>query len=1345
MTEAGANSRRRKWWKYALWAGLAGILALAGLGWYITTNSFQAMVRRRLVAELERITGGRVELGGFHTSPLRLRVEVRDLTIHGGEAAGQAPYAHVDRVIATVKIISVLGAEFGFHSVVLDHPVIHLIVYPDGTTNQPTPKLKQAAGKTPLEQLFRLSISRLEIRHGELLWNDQKLPLDTVVDDVSADMTYSILRRRYDTNLLLGKVVTKLYDYRPFAWMVEAHFSLGGNGIQVRSLKANSGLCHLEATGALTDFRQPRIEATYHATINLAEAAAITRRSEVHHGVAELQGGGAWSLQQFSTTGKLVAKDFDWHDKSLSLSGVTLSSDFMATQERLALSHIQAKVLGGSATGEAEIVSWLNSQDARSGKGRSKSPAEQKGKIALRLKDLSAGALAAAVSTPAWQLQRMNLAGIANGTIELRWKGSPRNLETEVVMDVVPPTSPPHGQLPLTARVHAIFRSASGELEVAEFSAVTPASQVRGSGRLASAGALKVSASTSNLGEWGPILAAFGERQHIPILLRGRVTFNGTATGRLPNVTLAGNVQVQDFDYLVPATARTPEQSVHWDDLAADIQLSRHTFAAHNGTLHHGEAIASFDVTTGFEQGRFTDSSPVTARVEVHNAELAEILSLAGYNYPIRGTTNLSAEVSGTWAHPAGTGHIQLSDANVYGEDVQSLTSDLRFQGGELQLNNLHVAYSDARVAGTAGANFSNRNFHFDFKGTGFELARLPRLRTNGLKVEGRMDFTAQGSGTFDAPDISANLHLSDLIFDHERAGDFTVQASAHGPNLHIVGRSEFQQEDLNFEGDVRLQDKWPSTIDLHFHHLDVDALLRRYQHGRLSGHSTAAGDLHLQGPLLQPRDLNLTADLSDLLLDVENIKLHNDGPIRFSVSGQILQLQPLHLVGQDTDLTAHGTVHLSGERAVDVRVQGRANLGLIQTFNQDFTSSGTLALDMTVAGTVSQPLVQGQFQIEKANLAYLDLPSALSDINGSLLFNQNRLQVDSLTAHTGGGLVTFGGYAVWRDRQLNFDLTLQEREVRLRYPPGISSTANSNLHFVGNTTASTLSGDITITKLSVTPGFDFGGYLARRARTSALPQTNPLLNGIRLDVHIVTTPELQMQTAVVRLSGDADLRLRGTAARPVILGRADVLEGQVYFNGTKYELERGEVAFTSPVTTTPVLDLQATTHVRDYDITLNLTGEAGTDKFKVTYRSEPPLPEADIVTLLALGRTTQETAQLEQSGQSSFTQEASSAIINQALNATVSNRMQRLFGVSRIKVDPQGLSTETNLARGPLVTIEQQVANNLTITYSTSVQQAAQQIIHVEYNLSHNVSIVAIRDQNGVVSFDVRIRRRKN
>jgi translocation and assembly module TamB len=234
------------------------------------------------------------------------------------------------------------------------------------------------------------------------------------------------------------------------------------------------------------------------------------------------------------------------------------------------------------------------------------------------------------------------------------------------------------------------------------------------------------------------------------------------------------------------------------------------------------------------------------------------------------------------------------------------------------------------------------------------------------------------------------------------------------------------------------------------------------------------------------------------------------------------------------------------------------------------------------------------------------------------------------------------------------------------------------------------------------------------------------------------------MKTAVARLSGDADLRLRGSLAHPSVLGRADILEGDATFNGIKFRLERGDITFANPVAIEPQVNLQATTHVRNYDLDVTVTGTP--DRLSVNYRSEPPLPKSDIIALLALGRTSEESEQLQQqSGQSLFTDEATNLIINEAINQAMGNRMQKLFGVSRVRIDPQGLTTETNpTARGPQVTIEQQFANNLSLTYSTNVSQSSQQIIEGEYYINRNMSIVGTRDQNGVVSFDVRIRRRK-
>jgi translocation and assembly module TamB len=1339
MSESGAKPRR-KFWKYLLSVLLGGLMLLGVAAWYMTTDSFQAWVRQRLVTELERITGGRVHLGSFHTVPFRLQVEVRNLTIHGLERPVEVPYAHVDRVVAEIKIISILGREFGFHTVLLEHPVVHIILYPDGTTNQPQPMLGQNSANGAVELLFSLSINRLDVRRGEVLWDNQRIPLDFVANDLSADMTYSLLHRGYEGNLRLGKVDTHFKDYRPIAWMAEAQFSLGQNNIEVSSLKATSGRSSVTGSARVKNFREFKIEAAYDAAIDLAETAAIMRRPEARRGIVHTAGQGYWSNTDFSSTGKLSLKNFDWRDQAVKLQDVSLNAQFSVNPEHLTISQIQAQLLGGSVSGDAEIANWLALTTTKLAKG--KRLQNQTGVVRLHMKELSTSEIATALATSARPFNRINFAGAANASVEAGWTGSPQNTQANIVLDVVPPSRAAAGQLPLKVRARAIYHSRSGELDLAEFSGATPASKVVASGTMSSTASLNVSISTTEIGEWQPILYAAGYQERIPVKLHGHATFSGTASGKLSAISFVGDLQSQDFDWLILATSRTPERQVHWDSLAANIQLSPNAFVARRGTLRHGATNINFDVTAGLQQRQLVDNSAFTARLNMQNADISDILALAKFEYPAQGTMNVFLQASGTKAQPRGDGHIQLTNGSIYGEPVERLNSELHFDRGQAELRNIQLTHYDSHVTGDANYNLSTRAFHFNLAGTNFDLTRIPQIQNRGMSVEGRMDFTAVGSGTPDAPAMNAIIRLRDLAFDHERAGDFTVNAVTQGADLHLTGQSQFEHAELSIDGNIHLRGDWPSTVNLHFNQLDIDALLRTYLKGRVTGHSSIAGDLRLQGPLRRPRELNVVGNLSQFYADVENIKIHNDGPVRFDLSSQLLRIEEFRFTGEGTDLLASGTVQLNGEHRLDFRAQGRVNLKLIESFNPDFTSSGDVTVDVTVSGTVENPVTQGRLQVANGSVAYADLPSALNEINGSLVFNQDRLQIETLTARTGGGLLTFGGYASSYNRQIEFNLTVQGQDVRLRYPPGVSSTANADLHFVGTPGASTLSGDITVTKLAMTPGFDFAAYLQRSAQTSTLPQTNPLLNRIRLDVHITTTPELQMQTAVVRLSGDADMHMRGSAAKPVLLGRADVIEGDVYFNGTKYRLERGDVTFVNPVTSTPVLDLQMSTRVRDYDVTVNLNGELS--KLNMKYRSEPPLPEADVVALLALGRTREESAQMQQSGQSALSQEASNAILTEALNATVANRVQRLFGVSRIKIDPQGLSTETNPARGPQVTIEQQVAGDLTLTYSTNVSQASQQIIQVEYNVTRNVSIVGIRDQNGVVSIDVRIRQRK-
>ena len=1365
MTESATRSRR--WWKYLLVAGVAAIaVLLAGL-WYTTTDSFQAYARRRVVRELERITGGRAEIGSFHIVPFHMQVEVRDITVHGTEGPADLPLAHADHLLAHVKVISFLRAEFGFHSLSLEHPVVHIAVVPEGTTNVPAIKVfSQPSEKTPIEQLFALSIDHLAVHNGELLWADRRIPLDFAVDDAGLQMDYSYLRGRYESHVTLGKVDTAFDGFRPFSWMTTADVSLGPTFAEVKSLKWSSGRSGLEVSGRISDFRNPHLDGNYDIQLDLREAAAVARRQDLREGVAEFKGSGHWSPDEFTTSGALTLRDVGWQDEQVAFNKASATTKYSLTDQQIRLSELQGRIFAGGFTGEAQVDNWLHSvPPSPSGKGKKgeeeipvitaarppakkgekeKLPGVQTGVVRLRVHDVSTGEMATALDTSAHRLGRFHPASLLTGTVDAAWKGSPNEAEVAFALDLTPAPHPEPRELPVTAHTQGKYLAGTGALELAQFNVSTPASRIQAAGTLSASSTLHLSVSTSNLEEWRPLVTALGGPTNVPFRVDGNATFNGVAGGSLSAPTLAGTLVAQDFEFTVPATSRTPEQQVHWDSLAASIQFSPREIALRGGTLRRGDTSADFDVSAALEKGQFTADSPYTARVNLHNVDVASTAALAGFDYPVTGTADVALQISGTRANPQVQGHIHAIRASAYQEAIENFDADLRIADGETALNNIHLTHEDASVSGSAAYAPATRSLRLDLRGANFDLARVRQIHLDRLPVEGRADFTLQGSGTLDTPTINAAVHVRDLTLDRELVGNLDLEGVTKNGELHLEGHSEFPHGALFVEGEVGMHGDYPANISVRTDHMDLNALWRSYVGEQLTGHSAVSGTLTMQGALGDPRGWALNGDLRDVSLEVEYAKLHNQGPMRFAYGQQTVHVEPLHMVGEGTDITAQGSVAFTGARAVNLTADGQLDLKLLGSFDPDITSSGLVTLHTTVRGSLDQPLVQGRIQVKDGAVNYAGLPSGLNDMNGSLTFTRHRIEIETLTARTGAGTLDVKGDASDYNQQFGFNLTAVGNDVRLRYPPGVSSTADGELHWVGTRSASTVSGNILVTKLAVTPGFDFGSYLERSRQSAAIAPANSPLYNVKLDVAVRTAPELQMKTAVARLSGDADLHLRGSVARPSVLGRADILEGDATLNGIKFRLERGDITFANPVAIEPQVNLQATTHVRNYDLDVTVTGKP--DRLNVNYRSEPPLPKSDIIALLALGRTGEESQQLqEQSGQTPFTEEASAMIINQAINTTVSSRLQKLFGVGRIKIDPQGLTTETNpTARGPQVTIEQQFANNVTLTYSTNVSQSSQQIIQGEYYFTRNISAVGTRDQNGVVSFDVRVRRRK-
>jgi translocation and assembly module TamB len=143
-------------------------------------------------------------------------------------------------------------------------------------------------------------------------------------------------------------------------------------------------------------------------------------------------------------------------------------------------------------------------------------------------------------------------------------------------------------------------------------------------------------------------------------------------------------------------------------------------------------------------------------------------------------------------------------------------------------------------------------------------------------------------------------------------------------------------------------------------------------------------------------------------------------------------------------------------------------------------------------------------------------------------------------------------------------------------------------------------------------------------------------------------------------------------------------------------------------------------------------------NKLTLTPRSDPPLQFSEIVALLATGRapTSDPTLLRQQSAEpQNWQQMGASALLGSAIASPVAGRLQRFFGVSRLRIDPTFSGVDNNpQAR---LTLEQQVTPSITFTYITNVTTTNPQVVRVEWAMSRQFSVVVLREENGLLGID--------
>lgn len=1316
--------------------GSLGILLVALLAGvlYLRSQRFHNYVLNRIVFQIEEATGGTVELEDYRFDIRTLEAELKGLIIRGRETDPKQPFVAAESVFVRLKIISLFEREIDWQLLRVTRPRLSVSINENGRSNIPEPKVKRTEGKGPLDKVWDLAIKRLEVIDGELSWNDERYPLEFAADDVGAELAYDAGRDLYEGRLDFRSFLPSRAPVTAAAQQVRAGLPAQVNAelrltrttLDIPKLTLATDRSRLEGSGKLVDFLQPKIEVNFKSALDAQELARAADYRPLRGGQAQLNATVTYDTGSnvFRSQGDLRLLAVSLALPQMNLQGVQGTAKFTATKDALNVSQFRLAVLGGTLAGSGRASDLTGTPDVR---------------LNARAEGFSVAPLMRALATRRLPLAELRWAGAINGDVNAQFtvsRGNVRGLTVQTAVNITPPSVTPPGYVPVSGHANLTYEPGADRLDIRDLLLQTPGTRLAASGALGTSRAgqadLRLTATSTNLGEFDPLISAMRPgREEIPLELKGRTEFAGTMRGTLRSPSFEGRLDAVNFAY----------DGTQWDRFTGDLAYSRELLRIRNAELRRAGSFARVNLTAQLQRGEFTETTPFALDARIEGARVLDLQALAGTDYPITGAVDASVKVSGTQRDPKGGGFVSLQNGTIAGEPFDSLRANLTFANNQVRAQDIALSKGKSQITGTAQYRTTDKSFEFALADRDVPLGDINQLRSPRVRLSGLADFRAKGSGTVERPSISATLELTDLIVNSERIGALSAVVETRERQLTANVRSKFLRGSITGDVTATMTGDFPAKGRIQFTGVDLDPLLQEQLRGRITTHSAATGVIDIAGPLKKPEALAVNAELSDFSISLQQVDLRNQGPVHAAYRNGVVQIEQAHLVGDQTDLQVSGSVRLTGPAAaqtINVRADGSLNMTLLRTIDADVISSGQVLVNATATGTLRKPLLGGRAEFRRAAIAFVNFPTGLSEMNGTVAFDANRLRVEKMTAEVGGGKMEMTGGLDYGGPTPVFRLHADANGVRLRYPEGTSSMLNGSIDLSGTGENSQLSGEVMVSRVRFEPRFDLARTLGLSRSPVTSPVSSPFLNNMHLDVRVTSSPTLMFETSQARnVQLEANLRLRGTAARPAVLGRINLLSGEVTFAGTSYTLNRGDISFTSPVRIEPALNLDLSTRVQQYEIGISLNGKL--DQLNLSYRSDPPLPPADIQALLVTGRAREGVASTQ--APQTFTQIGANTLLSQALNATVSSRIERIFGVSRLKIDPQVGGPETN--PGARVTLEQQVTPEVRFTYITNLSSTQQEIIQVEWSIDRRWSLIAVRDQNGLFGIDLKWRRR--
>jgi translocation and assembly module TamB len=376
------------------------------------------------------------------------------------------------------------------------------------------------------------------------------------------------------------------------------------------------------------------------------------------------------------------------------------------------------------------------------------------------------------------------------------------------------------------------------------------------------------------------------------------------------------------------------------------------------------------------------------------------------------------------------------------------------------------------------------------------------------------------------------------------------------------------------------------------------------------------------------------------------------------------------------------------------------AELGLLSLYAPDIDrAAGHFNADIQLAGTAGSPRLAGAVKVSEGSIDVYQVNLALRQVRLDARLSDSGLDFDG-GARAGAGSVTTRGHFEWRELLPYGKFHLEGANLRVADVPEAQIDASPDLDFSIAGRRIEVSGKVLVPFAKIQPKdiagavrvspdeVIVGSEVEDPAKRFEVMSTITLVLGDR--VSLDTSGLTGRVTGSITIKSGYDAITRGT-------GELSVAEGKYTAYGRKLDIERGRLIFTGGPIADPGIDVRAVKKFPDVTAGVNVRGTLLQPR--MTFFSDPPLPQSQVVSLILAGGSL-ESAQSRTAGTSGAAglgSGAGTAALAQGA-AIIGQQIGSHVGIEDVSLESD-ITNETSLVLGRYLSPRLYVSYGISLT----------------------------------------------